>query len=121
MSKLFKVALILETVGGAVFFAALFAAPLALSIKVLAAVALMFVSAAVYMLMVYHVATIEGFRILANQNFHPADLVEADVLDRLNRLQGSIRLEGSPRLGYLLLGMWSAWIFCGYALRQFII
>lgn len=121
MRKLFEIVVVLQTVGGAIFFAALFVAPIAFSIKVLAAVGLMFVSAAVLLLIVNHIAFVEGFRVLANQIAHPSDSVEPDVLDRLNNLQGSLRLQGSNRLGYLLLGMWGVWIFLGFAMRQFVL
>ena len=112
--------LILQTVGGAVFFAALFVAPLALSIKVLAAVALMFISAAIFILMTNHLASIEGFRVLVDQIARPSEIVESDVLARLGKLQGNVRLQRSGRLVYLLLGMWGFWIFGGFVLRQFL-
>ena len=100
MRRLFEVVLILQTVGGAVFFAALFVAPLALSIKVLAAVALMFISAAIFILMTNHLASIEGFRVLVDQIARPSEIVESDVLARLGKLQGNVSAAkiGSPWL-----------------------
>lgn len=83
MRKLFEIVMVLQTVGGAVFFAALFVVPLPFSVKLLAAVGLMFVSAAVFLLMVNHLAFLGGVRVLTDQMSRPSGSVDSEALDRL--------------------------------------
>jgi hypothetical protein len=94
MDRLLNILTWIQILGGIVFFTALFVAPLVLSVKILAAVALMFVSCAVFALMAA-LTSIEGLRM------------------------GVPPAKRGSRLGYLLLAMFAVWIVFGWMLRTF--
>jgi hypothetical protein len=115
MDRLLNIVSWIQVLGGMVFFTALFVAPLALSIKILAAVALMFISCAVFVLMAALVS-IEGFRLRGDATVQDAETLTSALLFRLSQVGGAKR---GGRLGYLVLAMFAVWIVFGWMFRTF--
>jgi len=115
MDRLLNIVTWIQVLGGIVFFTALFVAPLALSIKILSAVALMFISCAVFVLMAALIS-IEGLRLRTDATAQDAETLTSALLFRLSQAGGAKR---GGRLGYLLLAMFALWILFGWMLRTY--
>jgi len=122
----------LHTVGGAVFFAALYVAPISLSLKVLAAIVLMFVTSALFLALVSHLALARAYQLLIEQicrvmERQRIDLPIVDTPSLLDYLEydltGGLKMgkKSVSRMGYLLLGMFVFWIIGGGILSRYVI
>jgi hypothetical protein len=117
MDRLLNIVTWIQILGGIVFFTALFVSPLALSIKILAAIALMFISCAVFVLMML-LAAIEGLRRQSEGPVQDAEALTSALLFRLSQSGGPGAKRGG-RLGYLILATFAVWIVFGLLLRTF--
>lgn len=121
MKRLFEIVVTLQTLGGAVFFGALFVSALPVSTKVLAAIGLVFVSCAVFLLMVNQLLTAEALRTLASHSVEP-DLSSSRVTaaqSSLAQISGGLRMQSAGKLGYLLIGMFAFWCFGGLVIYRY--
>ena len=123
MDRLFTIVTGIVVIGGIVFFTSLFVAPLALSIKILAGIVLMFVTCAVFVLMAV-LESVEDIRAqtkgphLAN-SVQDAQTVTRSLLRRISQREALRGPTRWGRLGPLLLGIFALWMLTGYLFRTF--
>lgn len=129
MSKLFDISIGVLILGGAIFFAALIASSLAISLKLLAGIAIVFLGSAIYLLLVIHLAFLEAYRAILEQRSQTTSsgidenyFARLSALDRLNAdMSGGIRLRRTRNLGLLLLGIFGFWILGGWVLARYVV
>lgn len=130
MKRSLEIVVGIQALGGALFFAALFVAPLSVAEKLLAAVGLIFLSCGVFVQVVSHLAVSQSLRSYFERLLNDYTNEDADLAKHVgtslrkyleSEKRDSIRVADFGRLGYLLLALFFFWLLGGWILARYVI
>lgn len=109
----------IQCLGGMIFFPVLFGAPLTFSVKILAAIVLMFISCAVFLLITLlgSLESIKDSLRTLYRDVNDPNVQTAGLLFRLSRPEILAPNQRKTRMGYLILAVFALWILSGLAFR----